>query len=216
MKGFSLIEIMLALALGLILSLGLTRLLLATQSSYLAQDAAMRMQEDARFLLQKLAQEIRMVGMYGCTAFDATVSVPKAFEQPLRWDQQKQSLTLITADTGGSPDWTVVSDCKAAAKLYKGRVVRPEQVNFYLQQLNYVYTGDELQLNGRGLVQNVKAFSVSFGLAGTPMHYSPELPAARAADLRSVRLSLTLTDPQQRTADQTWHVAVALRNGWRT
>jgi type IV pilus assembly protein PilW len=54
MKGFSLIEIMLALALGLILSLGLTRLLLATQSSYLAQDAAMRMQEDARFLLQKL------------------------------------------------------------------------------------------------------------------------------------------------------------------
>lgn len=215
MKGFSLIEIMLALALGLILSLGLTRLLLATQSSYLAQDAAMRMQEDARFLLQKLAQEIRMAGMYGCTAFEVTASVPELFRQPLRWEPQRQTLSLITADAG-NPDWTAVSDCQTAAKLYVGKVTRPEQVSFYLRQLNYRFTGNEIQLEGQGLVQNVKAFNVSFGLAGTPMHYSPELPAARAADLRSVRLSLTLTDPQRLTADQTWHLVVALRNGWRT
>ncbi|MFS2159863.1 PilW family protein [Pseudomonas sp. Pseusp122] len=215
MKGFSLVEIMLALALGLILSLGLTRLLMATQSSYLAQDAAMRMQEDARYLLQKLAQEIRMAGMYGCAAFEAAASVPEVFRQPLRWDRQKQTLSMITTDTG-NPDWTVVSDCKAAAKLYVGKVTRPEMVNFHLRQLNYRFTGNAIQLEGQGLVQNVKAFSVSFGLAGTPMSYSPDLPVERVADLRSVRLSLTLTDPQQRTADQTWHLAVALRNGWRT
>ena len=216
--GFSLVEIMLALALGLVLLLGFTRLLMATQGSYLAQDAATRMQEDARFLLHKLAQEIRMAGMYGCTAFDPAVTQPKDFAQPVRWDSASRTLTLISADvaaSGSTPDWTALSDCTAAATLHKGKVTRPDQVSFYLRQLAYVHKGDELLLSGQGLIQNVKAFTVSFGLAGSPMHYSPQLPPERAADLRSVRLSLTLSDPQQRVADQTWHLVVALRNGWR-
>jgi type IV pilus assembly protein PilW len=217
-SGFSLVEILLALALGLILLLGFSRLLMATQGSYLAQDAAMRMQEDARFLLHKLAQEIRMAGMYGCTAFDPAVTPPKDFKQPVGWDSGKKTLTLITADvaaTGSAPGWTALSDCTAAAALHTGKVTRPDQVSFYLRQLVYVHKGDELLLAGRGLAENVKAFDVSFGLAGSPMSYSPQLPPGRASDLRSVRLSLTLSDPQQRVADQTWHLVVALRNGWR-
>lgn len=217
-NGFSLVEIMLAMALGLVLLLGFSRLLIATQGSYLAQDAAIRMQEDARFVLHKLAQEIRMAGMYGCTALAAPASLPKALEQPVRWDRSSNTLSLITADvasTGSTPDWTVVSDCLAPATLYAGKVARPDRVSFHLRQLVYAHRGNELLLSGQGLIQNVKAFTVTFGMAGSPMHYSPLLAPERAAELRSVRLSLTLSDPQQRAADQTWHLLVALRNGWR-
>lgn len=217
-KGFSLVEIMLGLTLGLILLLGFSRLLVASQGSYLAQDAAMRMQEDARFLLHKLAQEIRMAGMYGCTAFPPGFELPKRLEQPVSWDPAKKTLTLMTADVaaiGSLPDWSAVSDCLGSAALYHGKVTRPDQVSFYLRQLVYIHKGDELLLSGQGLVQNVKAFTITFGLAGSPMYYSAQLPPGRGADLRSVRLSLTLSDPQQRAADQTWHLAVALRNGWR-
>ncbi|MNR12986.1 hypothetical protein D3C85_1293680 [compost metagenome] len=65
------------------------------------------------------------------------------------------------------------------------------------------------------LVDNVSAFDVSFGLASTATdlaasRYSSNPP--NPALIRSVRLSLTLTDPNHRVSDQTFNVVAALRN----
>ena len=65
-KGFGLIELLIALALSLIVVLGVVQIFIAAKNTYLSQNAAASMQEDARFVLSKMIQEIRMVGMFGC------------------------------------------------------------------------------------------------------------------------------------------------------
>ena len=65
-KGFGLVEIMVALVLGLVVVLGVIQIFLASKNTYVTQNASARMQEDARFALSKLMQEIRLTGMYGC------------------------------------------------------------------------------------------------------------------------------------------------------
>jgi type IV pilus assembly protein PilW len=64
------------------------------------------------------------------------------------------------------------------------------------------------------LVNNVSAFNVTFGLAASATDVAASSIAAPTSDparIRSVRLSLTLTDPNNRVANQTFNV-VAARN----
>ena len=65
-RGFGLIELLIALALGLIIVLGVVQIFIAAKNTYVSQNSAAAMQEDARFVLSKMIQEIRMVGMFGC------------------------------------------------------------------------------------------------------------------------------------------------------
>ncbi|WP_431194188.1 PilW family protein, partial [Pseudomonas viridiflava] len=65
-RGFGLVEIMVALVPGLVVSLGIVQIFTASRVTYQSQNASARMQEDARFVLSKMIQEIRMTGMYGC------------------------------------------------------------------------------------------------------------------------------------------------------
>jgi type IV pilus assembly protein PilW len=72
----------------------------------------------------------------------------------------------------------------------------------------------ELALNGQPLISNVRAFSVMFGVANgvdTPgiTRYTDQPDPAL---IRSVRLTLTLFDPADRTQEQTFNVVAAIRN----
>jgi type IV pilus assembly protein PilW len=65
------------------------------------------------------------------------------------------------------------------------------------------------------LVDNVSAFNVSFGLASSAADSSASSYSSNPSDparIRSVRLSLTLTDPKNRVSNQTFNVVAALRN----
>jgi type IV pilus assembly protein PilW len=224
-KGFGLVEIMVALVLGLVVVLGIIQIFLASKNTYVTQNSSARMQEDARFVLSKLIQEIRMTGMYGCLKLDTTVVAPAivapaALTNPILWDNTTKIMTLVTADigtSGGAPTWTVVSDCRTTSSLYLGAKTVAGQTSFPLRQLIYTFNGTQLMMQLAGgtsavLVDNVKAFSVSFGMVGSPMSYTSALTAASSADVRSVRLTLTLTDPSNRVKDQTYNVVAALRN----
>jgi type IV pilus assembly protein PilW len=228
-KGFGLIEIMVALVLGLIVSMGIVQIFIASKGTYQSQNAAARMQEDARFALSKLMQEIRMTGMYGCLDFDATVVAPAIvkptdFNNPILWDNANKTLTLVTADVGtagSSPTWTVVSDCRTTSRIYTGlRSPGAGQTSFPLRKITYNLTGTDLRMKvGTGsdapqpLVSNVAAFTVSFGIAGSPMSYTSVIGNnALASNIRSVRLTLTLSDPAGKVRDQTYNVVAALRN----
>ncbi|MDU8441926.1 prepilin-type N-terminal cleavage/methylation domain-containing protein, partial [Pseudomonas syringae pv. actinidiae] len=128
-RGFGLIEIMVALVLGLVVSLGIIQIFTASRGTYQSQNAAARMQEDARFILSKLIQEIRMSGMYGCLSFNSYTPVspaiawPTALNTPILWDNASKTLTLVTSDVGtagSTPTWTIVSDCQTTTQLYSG------------------------------------------------------------------------------------------------
>jgi type IV pilus assembly protein PilW len=62
------------------------------------------------------------------------------------------------------------------------------------------------------LVNNVSAFDVSFGVVGSATSLSYSSNPSDLNSIRSVRLTLTLTDPNNRVRNQTYNVVVALRN----
>ncbi len=130
-SGFSMIEVLLALSLGMLLLLAASRLFIATSQSWQAQMAAAQMQEDARLALQRLTQSIRMAGAFGCLRYDAVDFLDplaaQAFAQPLHVSRDAQGrllrLSLISAEsvyTSGEPDWTLLTDCVTHAMVHAG------------------------------------------------------------------------------------------------
>lgn len=229
-RGFGLIELMIALVLSLIIVLGVVQIFIAAKNTYVSQNAAAVMQEDARFALGKMLQELRMVGMFGCLGNITDASSAGDFNAsqvtPIRWDNANLRMTLVTADvgnSGGVPTWTVVSDCRTSATAYTGaRVPAAGQQAFPIRRLVYSFSNNQLLMGtGAGnptlavLVDNVRAFNVTFGVAGSSTDVATSSYTGNPADpalIRSVRLTLTLYDPKNNVRDQTFNVVAALRN----
>ena len=227
-RGFSLVELLLALAMGLVVVLGVTQVLISSRAIHASQQAAMLLQDDARFSLGKMTQDIRQAGMFGCLATASIDNAPSAFDQPVSWKAEAgvKSLSLVTTDVGlesGKPDWTVLSDCSGSAHAYAGTPppAVPGQIRFAIRQLTYTFEAGQLKVSTPSapakavLVDNVQAFEISFGVAAKPdstpvVGYDPG-PADNSL-IRSVRIRLTLQDPDGLVKAQTWSVVAALRN----
>lgn len=229
-KGFGLIEIMVAMVIGLIVSLGIVQVFIASKATYQTQEASARMQEDARFILSKLIQEIRMTGMYGCLERNSSPLVapailqPNAFNNPILWDNATNTLTLITADVGNAgtaPTWTVVTNCTTKIRYFNGlRAPEAGETAFPIRRIVYTRVGADLRMKvGNGndepqtILSNVARLEVSFGIAGSPMSYVNVVANnITAGDILSVRLTLELSDPSGRVRNQTYNAVAALRN----
>ena len=228
LRGFSLIELLLALAIGLVLVAGGGQVAISSRATQASQQAAMLLQDDARFVLGKMIQDIRQAGMFGCLGLAFIENAPAAFDQPVRWSagNGSASLTLVTADIGsggGKPDWTVLSDCTGTAEAYTGSapIPLPGQIGFVLRQITYTFEAGQLKVSTPAapakavLVDNVQAFDISFGVSAKPDSLEVVRYDARPGDeslIRSVRILLTLQDPTGRVKDQTYSVAASLRN----
>ncbi|MCA1805455.1 MAG: PilW family protein [Xanthomonadaceae bacterium] len=68
-QGFSLVELMVAMVLGLILSAGIIQLFVGSKQTYRFHDSMSRVQENARFAIDALNYDIRMAGDMGCSAY---------------------------------------------------------------------------------------------------------------------------------------------------
>jgi type IV pilus assembly protein PilW len=64
--GLSLIELMIAMALGVVLTLGVVQIFLGSSQTYRLTDGLALLQENMRFALGDLQYEGRMAGYYGC------------------------------------------------------------------------------------------------------------------------------------------------------
>ena len=65
-RGFSLVELMVALVLSLVIGAAVIQMFLASKTTYRLQDAMARVQENGRFAVGFLARDIRMAGFMGC------------------------------------------------------------------------------------------------------------------------------------------------------
>ena len=65
-RGFSLVELMVAMLIGLIISIGVVQIFGATRSTYQLDESLARAQENGRFALEFLTQDIRHAGYIGC------------------------------------------------------------------------------------------------------------------------------------------------------
>lgn len=65
-QGFSIIELMVALVLGLLLTTGITKVYLTTKDTYNLSENLSRVQESVRFAMGYLTQDVRMAGFMPC------------------------------------------------------------------------------------------------------------------------------------------------------
>ncbi len=66
-RGFTIVEIMVAMLLGLILMAGVVSLMIGNKRSFNEQTEMSRLQENARFAIEFLTRDIRMAGYVGCS-----------------------------------------------------------------------------------------------------------------------------------------------------
>jgi type IV pilus assembly protein PilW len=67
-QGFSLIEIMVAMTIGLVLMGGLVQIFISNKQTYRVQEAMARLQENGRFALDLITNDLRASGFRGCNA----------------------------------------------------------------------------------------------------------------------------------------------------
>lgn len=65
-RGVTLIELMVALAIGSLLLIGLVQVFAASRAAYSTAEGMARVQENARFAIDYLQRDIRMAGHFGC------------------------------------------------------------------------------------------------------------------------------------------------------
>lgn len=226
--GFGLVEALLATLLGLLVVLAAVQVTLAARSTAASQHASSLLQDDGRFVLGKMLQEIRLAGMFGCLSLPLIAQAPADFSRPVSVlvNGASTSLTLVTGDVGdqGSrPDWTVLSNCIDSAQAYSGLPPKPGpgQIAFPVRKLTYTFESGQLKISTPTtpakavLVDNVGAFEMSFGMASRPGSSVVTRYDSHPSDeslIRSVRVALTLRDPTRRARDQIYSAVAAVRN----
>lgn len=66
--GFGLVELMISITLGLVLSTAVIQVFVASNTSSLVQESLAQIQENARFAMRTISQEVRMSGYMGCSS----------------------------------------------------------------------------------------------------------------------------------------------------
>lgn len=102
--GISLVELMISVALGMVLILGVINIFLSSKQAYRVQNALAQLQDNARFALDTISHDLRMSGQIGCNS-SVTVTNNTGelvdFGPALFGDEHDNlSITLITGDTG--------------------------------------------------------------------------------------------------------------------
>src|SRR5690606_40813368 len=69
--GVTLIELLVALAIGAVLMLGLVQVFAASRSAYQMSEGMARVQENSRFAMDFIQRDLRMAGHFGCSTDQA-------------------------------------------------------------------------------------------------------------------------------------------------
>jgi type IV pilus assembly protein PilW len=80
--GFTLVELLIAMTIGLTLSAGVIQVYVTISQTDRVQEARMRMQETGRFAINLLTSEIRMAGHFGCLSAVETDDINNILHQP--------------------------------------------------------------------------------------------------------------------------------------
>ena len=110
-QGFSLVELMVALAIGLVAVGAVSAVLVSSSSIYRVSDNRARIQENARFAVRALEQDVRQAGFMGC--FNLSM-FPTRFENLAqnKGDFEKDYQTWIGGYEAGASAWTPALDAK--------------------------------------------------------------------------------------------------------
>lgn len=85
-RGFSLVEIMVAMALSMLLLGGVVAIFASSRSSYETTERLSRIQENGRFALDQMTRDIRQTGYVGCSRSPTHLSTSLNNSDLLQWN----------------------------------------------------------------------------------------------------------------------------------
>ena len=95
-SGFSIIEIMIALTLGLFILGGILYVFIGSRTVFVSNDAVAKIQEDGRMAMERLTREIRQAGFMGCSnSLDIT---PRIIADPDHDGNSAEHVTFVPGD----------------------------------------------------------------------------------------------------------------------
>ena len=114
-RGFSLVELMVAVTLSLILLGGVVTLFASSRKSYESNDHLARIQETGRFALGQIVRDIRSAGYLGCAKEAPFKNTLKTAANTLIWDFANPAQGFQSTGTAWSPalDATLVPSAAA-------------------------------------------------------------------------------------------------------
>ena len=121
--GFSIVELMISLVLGLLLMTGVIQVFLSSRQTYATNEAMARQQENGRFALEFIARSARMAGYT-----DAIYPLDKELPIPincLNWTNNKCKSVLA----GGAPSSMLTTEAGGNASDSIGFVLQPQLID---------------------------------------------------------------------------------------
>lgn len=104
--GFTLVELLVAVALGSLLMLGAMSVFISTRESHEVNTANARLQDNARYAIDQITADLRMAGFFGC-ADDASVVSNSLGTGGILWDTDNPLEGFNDAAGDGSDTWSI-------------------------------------------------------------------------------------------------------------
>lgn len=98
--GLSLIEMMIALVIGLILSVGIVQIFIATRTAYKLSEGIARNQESSRFALEYIEEDLRMAGYFGCVNDQSELRIANAVRNSITNSSGSEATNFTTSIQG--------------------------------------------------------------------------------------------------------------------
>lgn len=106
-RGLTLLELMLAMFVGLVMTAGIVQLYLSNKQTYRVQEGLARLQENARFAAEHIARDLRLAGYRGCISTVAPGTTDYRWQNTLNADVLYNApLAAEGFDASGSNTWT--------------------------------------------------------------------------------------------------------------
>lgn len=195
-SGFSLVELMIAMTLGLVTVGAVGWVYLGTSQTYRSQDSLARLQEGARYAFEVIGNDVRMTGAHACFSASET-NVINGFDT--RWYTNLFELPLSADDQdGGAGSDTELSD---ALRVVRADVSREYIVSGYAAPTFSLMASHDLTAGTLMVATNCNHIAMfqasaasgaqlSHGTAGSPGNSTTDLGSASyAAGSRLYRVS---------------------------
>ncbi|MBX9754254.1 MAG: prepilin-type N-terminal cleavage/methylation domain-containing protein [Pseudomonadaceae bacterium] len=201
-SGFSLIEIMIALVIGLIMILGVTEIFLTASRSGVTSSDLARVQESGRIALELVSKEVRRAGYKGCVSSKTGLKTG--------------GITYPDQAITGAADTITVNYARLdAVGGFPERGCDNQPLAAY--QVTFSNCGDALciQSNDSGGAQQLTAntqMAVTYGrLQGNNIIWGVPATAAQWTAVHAAQVALTVTSPQG-DVSRTFSSTIDLRN----
>lgn len=113
-QGLTLVELMIAMTLGLLLLGGIIAIMISSRQTYRVNEALSRMQDNARYAFQLMSRDIRMAGYFGCVGSDVTPTNTLTGSTSYLWDFSK---AIEGYESTGALAWSPAPDSSVLSPL---------------------------------------------------------------------------------------------------